>query len=42
MGRKRATKLFLAQPIRDAYHMEQLLEGQVDLSTLLPWFDFSI
>lgn len=42
MGRKRATKLFLAQPIRDAYHMEQLLEGQVDLSTLLPWFDFSV
>lgn len=41
MGRKRATKLFLAQPIQDACQLDELLEGQVDLSALLPWLDFS-
>jgi len=42
VGRKRAMRLFLAQPIRDAHHIEELLEGQVDLGTILPWIDFSI
>ena len=41
MGRKRATRLFLAQPLRDANQVEQLLEGQVDLSSILPWISFS-
>lgn len=42
MGRRRAMRLFLAQPLRDVDHMEELLEGQVDLSPILPWVDFSI
>ncbi len=42
MGRKRATRIFLAHPIQDVAHLEQLLEGQVDLSMILPWCDFSL
>jgi radical SAM superfamily enzyme with C-terminal helix-hairpin-helix motif len=42
MGRKRATRVFLAQPIRDIHHLEQVLEGQVDLSPVVQWLDFSV
>ena len=42
MGRKRATKLFLAQPLENADHIDRLLEGQVDLSSILPWISFSL
>lgn len=41
MGRKRATQVFLANPISDAHHLEKLLDGQVDLSAILPFCDFS-
>lgn len=41
MGRKRATAIFLAQPISGPEHLRSLLEGQVDLEDFIPWFDFS-
>lgn len=42
MGRKRATRVFLAQPIQDVHQLEQALESQVDLAPVLPWLDFSV
>ena len=42
MGRKRATRVFLAQPIQDVHHLAQVLDGQVDLSPVLQWLDFSV
>lgn len=41
MGRKRATKLFLAQPISGPDHLRSLLGKEVNLDELIPWFDFS-
>ncbi|HHV94078.1 MAG TPA: radical SAM protein [Firmicutes bacterium] len=42
MGRKRATRVFLAQPVRDIQHLEQVLEGQVDFSPIARWLDFTV
>lgn len=41
VGRKRATRIFLAQPISGPAELNRLLDGQVDLSAILPWCDFS-
>ncbi|NMB24256.1 MAG: radical SAM protein [Firmicutes bacterium] len=42
MGRRRATRVFLANPIADAHHLEEILDGQVDLAAILPFCDFSL
>ncbi|NLK07415.1 MAG: radical SAM protein [Firmicutes bacterium] len=41
IGKRRATDLFLANPIQDIHHLNAVLDGQVDFSTILPFIDFA-